>query len=1316
MFIVLFSWASLSAATTTYLIDASNNLTALANDISSHANTSYIVRFQSYVNIGTLVLNSFSGDSLVFIRDDANSSEIIEFQGTLFSFKNNLGSVRFRNLAFKAKSDAAKLIEGYIIGSENKNLSIDSCQIFGDVLNTTFISWLGTSTSSVEIKRNIFSIGLSTSTKVNISSDTVSLKNNYFNFAGEFIASATKHRLTLSNNTVNYTQFTLSGNFQSALFCDNNIFGHAPATTSIVGSPSKWIMTQSNWGSSGSITGNARFAEWAGFDYPSGLGFSDASSNPIIPVFTDPISKWSFKNITETNRGYQNPGSANYPTYNLFPDSTNFTTKLGKDSLKLTVNASSIPRVISINYDTTTPYSAIVEANRTFWKKDTALIITGPVVINSILFPGSKTLGAPMLFNFYSGTYHADIAGNESDSIFTNTISTAKIFVPVFTNQNTKKGINVTVDLSVDTSFRFANISRTGRTITQPLNYSDSNKRHRILQKNGNSHGFSSTTNAEGSGLVTIGITKNGVDTAFIKDSLYFELNNGTALKAIDSANKYYVSTNFASSLQGILTEHLSLGNLRDTLKLSGQDLLYKTASPGYQISRDIIAFDTSSLKFNTNFGNPYAFHWVGRVNANDSLTLKLLTKDASQHAYVRNNNQLDSLPNLIKVNSTYSIFLQTTDTNKIFLLATAYPIPRDSSFNVSLANGDKLNKIIATRPGNILVGLLDATIIPDSIKNDSTKVFRGGRKITLINMDSVNFDLSFDLNDPIINLDSVRLMTSENGTLWNELTNSKGYIAGNRIVFGRSGKLSKVKYILAYEKLKPEDRTPYSPLPQKPTPLKGNTWSFVPTLGSDTANFNSLKYQMNLLRLEPDGSTQKIIGNFDLITQATNLSLSNTNSYFYQINFKTQAGVPSALGQWLPIPDERKFSTVIQNAVPTYHALKKQLIGIPFNGNYAKQLKPKVTPKLLPVFKEWKKDKWVKNTLNDTLILERGKGYLFAAEESFQINIQDNTMPSLNPDTLKLDSGWNLISNPYHFSFSENAIAFDENSTSNFYLWNTNTAHWDTTTTLKPFIGYFIHADSALKLSFNPINLFNPSLLNKKSAPNNPSNNGNSLSLILNRNLQASLFTGTAKRQAPFLSPLEEDFSLQIGGYFQKRLSQLNTVDETLSIHSPIATLLPLQAEWQGAAGVFALLDAENNKVYQASDLDQLPLVAGENNFQLIAGSPEYVQNRISTWQVTLPKTLAIESNAPNPFRGETLLKYSLPGGLGSLRTQITVRNLQGKVVFQQVFQPSMPGSHSLKLDGSTWQPGLYICTLAMKTSQQHYSAQRKMLVKGGL
>jgi hypothetical protein len=88
-----------------------------------------------------------------------------------------------------------------------------------------------------------------------------------------------------------------------------------------------------------------------------------------------------------------------------------------------------------------------------------------------------------------------------------------------------------------------------------------------------------------------------------------------------------------------------------------------------------------------------------------------------------------------------------------------------------------------------------------------------------------------------------------------------------------------------------------------------------------------------------------------------------------------------------------------------------------------------------------------------------------------------------------------------------------------------------------------------------------------------------------------------------------------------------------------------------------------------------------------------------------TLPSTLTVEQNFPNPFNAETVIRYSLPE---ACKVEVEIFNVLGRRVATLVDEEQTAGTHSAR-----WRPqglgsGLYFYVV----SAGEFVATRKLLL----
>ncbi|MBN1350355.1 T9SS type A sorting domain-containing protein [candidate division KSB1 bacterium] len=97
------------------------------------------------------------------------------------------------------------------------------------------------------------------------------------------------------------------------------------------------------------------------------------------------------------------------------------------------------------------------------------------------------------------------------------------------------------------------------------------------------------------------------------------------------------------------------------------------------------------------------------------------------------------------------------------------------------------------------------------------------------------------------------------------------------------------------------------------------------------------------------------------------------------------------------------------------------------------------------------------------------------------------------------------------------------------------------------------------------------------------------------------------------------------------------------------------------------------------------------------------------------MPEQFALCQNYPNPFNQQTVIRYELPGGLGSRRISLKIYNLLGQVIRVLVDDISNPGFYKIAWDGmdsdgSQVESGIYFCQMRCG---QFVSTRKLVLVR---
>ena len=331
------------------------------------------------------------------------------------------------------------------------------------------------------------------------------------------------------------------------------------------------------------------------------------------------------------------------------------------------------------------------------------------------------------------------------------------------------------------------------------------------------------------------------------------------------------------------------------------------------------------------------------------------------------------------------------------------------------------------------------------------------------------------------------------------------------------------------------------------------------------------------------------------------------------------------------------------------------------------------------------------------------GQAYWFKHiyENPVPFSSDSGTAIPLEPYTIKLKTGWNMVGSPFAFPVE---VSADPNEVSALYFFgdSINRDGWTLTEyAMNPWAGYAIYTEldsSSIKLLPFPENP-DVSTARKISDP------GWSIYLsaesgeyfdktgIIGRNIHAEEFRDNM--DMPLLPSISKGLLMALsmeGEKIPKYSSDIRSLDTkngvwSLSLFSSINNdVVQFSAQDRGLTSseiVVSVLDIQTRKVY--NDIFNTPIIINDRlthgyELKFVIGDKEYVESILQEILSQIPSDFVLGKNYPNPFNPNTKLDYLIPR-----RSDVSIRvyNMLGQEIIKLLEKEQSYGKYSISWNG---------------------------------
>ncbi len=1328
------------------LISGAVDLNVVSASLPSATQRTMTISIDNYATPGQLRLGPTNGmpDTVILKRYSNDSDAVIKVDSTFIDANGFTGTLILRNLAFKLGPKGV-LIASFDPNKANRNLTLDSCYLFADTLDGTFLSWLGDSASNVVI-RNSWIVSRATGPKgaiIQIAADSATLRNSLFNFAGTIVAPSISTRFDALANTINRVQFKLTGNApigapDPVYTFSQNLFAYPPPVNRLGGDPFYALSASTFNEVSSSIQGNRYYSLWRGIDAPAGAkGQAGKNTTTFEPYDEKPTTElWDWYTDQSDPLTGMLAGNPSLRRFNVLPGRNYAETVVGTDTLGAFFRSVEFPRAFQLALG---PAPVLLDSAFRLREPYAGRLSLGPFQITEIRHNAVASNGKPVLLALNTGGAFVAQGGQakaqEAPSVFQNHLPTARVFVLVDSG-NTPRGTSVTptrASFENTEGVTFAKVEEAGQTVPKTIY-------DRVLPDSLRSldRVFAFKTTATVNTTITFKSAKNLSPWAKEGDNAlwWWWKSKGLMARAVRGTapgdSLIYGTFLYRTSdsvFFAYLVEKLSIHAINGfKMPLGPTASLLSYSKAGYQ------AYPTAFVPDSTRFDSlsvGYSFDWTGR-GTGDSLFFMLKRPSPSAQVYVMTPGQagpelLSPQPPLDTAGN-FRIPLDSTDTGKAFFAGIKYTVLAGQPFTGGVGEVFVEN-LVSSRPGRLAfrnLALAEARKLAD--KSDT--VFRntnylGGREIQAGGLAITGaYNLAFAIGK-YQDLSKVEVWLLEGGK-WKDGT-TRGRVFRDTV---HATIVNPATHIVIVERFQPPERYFGETLA---TARDSLIFSLTPKL-AETGPV--VGYCVETRIVHPDGRIEAGVCERKSTNQPTKIKIDTASGVAYRVTyFEGTAGDPVPLVGDFLYPTQFGWnarSILKDSAMAEFRdqpAGQWRLVGVTAAGKLKSMVsqKPAAAP---PKYRDTTVVWGLKTLDNGHVVFDTTIGYkdlavgpfsAFLLASSRQVALNLDSFPNLprrtpRPETLKVGAGWSLIGNPYPIHLNRKCVRAKSGvrlrlldfrrKESEGYAWDSIAA------VLKPFRGFAVYLPKADTLFFDPIDTGLAGAAKTATGTArirvgiDASFGGASMALV----------HGAGEYPIRYLPEPSPSLQMRVGGeggYWILPVDDLGRVDQPVEIRSNQAGIARFSLGEGGHGPEFALIDEATGAVYDTAAAGELPVSQGSRTYRLIAGDPAFVSAKAGAYLATAPAEMVLSQNFPNPARGLTRIAVEWPATRERDRSAyLEVLDLRGRRLALDRLQDIRVGRQVLEVNAAGWKPGIYVYRLVVNQGGSMIRLQRRMLV----
>jgi hypothetical protein len=142
-------------------------------------------------------------------------------------------------------------------------------------------------------------------------------------------------------------------------------------------------------------------------------------------------------------------------------------------------------------------------------------------------------------------------------------------------------------------------------------------------------------------------------------------------------------------------------------------------------------------------------------------------------------------------------------------------------------------------------------------------------------------------------------------------------------------------------------------------------------------------------------------------------------------------------------------------------------------------------------------------------------------------------------------------------------------------------------------------------------------------------------------------------------------------------------------------------------------LIDVDQKMAHNLKDVQSLEINSGNGtrNFRVVVGKKSFVEENNADVALA-PSSMKLYANYPNPFNPETVIRYTVPNASASYTVTLKVFNVLGQEIATLVNEQKQAGYYEAKFNGVNQSSGVYFYRLSITDGNKTFQDIKKMVL----